>query len=770
MSAQFIEQERARLLERGKDICAAMDLDAVRRDIDAQAGDVMAPRPDHGPLTQHALMITSCQWETFCHAYNMPDPWDPANFTLNMLVRYALFRHRTMKKSQRAGQPQLITFRKDFRHLCMIAASKGIDTLSPLRDAYHNCLFALVEKGILSNTGRPKRIVTKIELNHAIKTSLLDPVVHRNVAYQIQLIALILTIFYTGVRLGNLMPSHKVLKDEWRSLTWKDVTILRQGQDDQGDVLMCRLQLYRVNVLERVVNTRDQEFVRAICSPGTAEFAATMDLPLMLMVLATLRGAAAVSCDDWYASDQVQFVIKPEWCDMPVFCESEHEGTAAALTNTVWNTSYASRAIAKLLKHGNLVGDVNSDSVRRGFMLTATRQLPSELASGMTGLAPGSRAQLKVIQAVAAQLDATALMVDDKMSYFGDDGLQLLQGNISLADYNDRHLTTEERKALVLDKLTTEDLAMERFKLAMEQKYDVDFDLAILNEEEAVVWHRLFRQRTNRVARLSRKAMADKLQRLNQERQQQSSRKSPAKNDAEPATRKRVAFDLASRHNKKIKPATEEQENDEMDVEFDTADCNGDADSLATSSAKATLGPQREHPRFKMLRRLLTLNEKIVGPSKCKLCVDDSTLSDGNTFSGYVTLLQHLVSSLRSPYWTDASYPPSEGTRAGAHTNIMKLSRQAGFSGGRARDLRQNITCPACKMHWTEITRDSFMSHVQAAHPDPCDTSKTLSLKLIQDILFTDHGVHFDERAFDYFLDKQRRESASSRSRLSHKH
>ncbi|KAI8070675.1 hypothetical protein BC940DRAFT_331513 [Gongronella butleri] len=739
MSAQFIEQERARLLERGKDLCAAMDLDAVRRDIDAQVGDVMAPRPDHGPLTQHALMITSCQWETFCHAYNMHEPWDPTNFTLN------------------------------FRHLCMIAASKGIDTLSPLKEAYHNCLYSLVEKGILSNTGRPKRIVTKIELNHAIKTTLLDPVVHRNVAYQIQLVALILTIFYTGVRLGNLMPSHKFLKDEWRALTWKDVTILRQGQDDQGDVLICRLQLYRVNVLERVVNTRDQEFARAICSPGTADFAATMDLPLMLMVLATLRGAAAVSCDDWYASDQVQFVIKSEWRDTPVFCESEHEGTAAALTNTVWNTSYASRAIAKLLKHGNLVGDVNSDSVRRGFMLTASRQLPYELASGMTGLAPGSRARLKVNQAAAAQLDATALMVDDKMSYFGDDGLQLLQGNISLADYNDRHLTTKERKELVLDKVAAEDQAMEGFQLSMEHKYGVDFDMAILNEEEAIAWHRLFRQRTNRVAQLSRKAMADKLQRLNQELQRQQSYKSLTNNESELASRKRAAFYSVSNQNKRIKPITEEQgRSNEIDVEFDADDDHGEADLQVTiSPIKATLGAQYEHPRFKMMQCLLALNEKIVGSSKCKLCVDDATLNNGKTFSGHVSLVQHMVSSLRSPYWTDANLPPAACTRAGVHTNVMKLSRQAGFCGGRARDVRQNITCPACKMHWTEITRDNFIFHVQATHPDSCDTSKASSLKLVQDILLTDHGVHFDERAFDYFLDKQRFESLASRSRSS---
>ncbi|KAI8070676.1 hypothetical protein BC940DRAFT_331514 [Gongronella butleri] len=515
--------------------------------------------------------------------------------------------------SDESGSPQLQTYRQDFHHLCILTGMKGIVIPDNLRQAYRNYLFQLVQKGLLSNSGRPKKIVNQLELNHAIKFALLEPVMHRSVPYQLQLVTLMLTVFYTGVRLGSIVPSQKFLQNDWRSVTWKDVVVGRQGQDTQGDILYCRIQFHRLKCQEFVVNMRNREYARTVVSPDT-ENGAPMDLPLMFIVLATLRGAAVVGGYEWYQSNLALFEIKPEWRDIAVFCESENEGTASTLTTKVWNTNYAAKAINKFFKHGNLAGDLNAYCLRRGYIQAVNRHLNPAQACKYTGHVPGSLVPFQFYGSSGAELNNTALMFKGEIAYFGDDELNLLQGNISLADYNERHLTTKERQELILDKLTKEDQALNDFESALEKKYGAFYDMDDLSEEDASNWHRLFRQRTNRLGQLSRKAMADKLNKLNQERRHKDWQVDESCNlvPVSHTCKKRAALSNSLEQRKRVRPTTYELVEDDLEIEFDNDE---DIDQANGRLAQHDFIPlpleRRLHPRFKMLVHLLTLNEKI---------------------------------------------------------------------------------------------------------------------------------------------------------------
>lgn len=75
---------------------------------------------------------------------------------------------------------------------------------------------------------------------------------------------------------------------------------------------------------EFVINQSNHSFIRTIVSPAAHH--SDMDLPLLLMCLATERGIATKSVDHWYKSQQVMFTIKDEFLELPLICASETGG------------------------------------------------------------------------------------------------------------------------------------------------------------------------------------------------------------------------------------------------------------------------------------------------------------------------------------------------------------------------------------------------------------------------------------------------------------
>jgi hypothetical protein len=85
---------------------------------------------------------------------------------------------------------------------------------------YTQQLLLLANEGLLSTSGRPKVVVTCNDVKNAIATNLAEEVA-RNSQYTLQLISMILILFYTGVRLASIVAPMKMLKEDWRVLRWR---------------------------------------------------------------------------------------------------------------------------------------------------------------------------------------------------------------------------------------------------------------------------------------------------------------------------------------------------------------------------------------------------------------------------------------------------------------------------------------------------------------------------------------------------------------------
>lgn len=73
-----------------------------------------------------------------------------------------------------------------------------------------------------------------------------------------------------------------------------------------------------------VINQSNHTFIRTIVSPAAHH--SDMDLPLLLMCLATECGIATTSVDHWYKFQQALFTIKDEFLEPPLICASETGG------------------------------------------------------------------------------------------------------------------------------------------------------------------------------------------------------------------------------------------------------------------------------------------------------------------------------------------------------------------------------------------------------------------------------------------------------------
>lgn len=92
----------------------------------------------------------------------------------------------------------------------------------------------------------------------------------------------------------------------------------RSGKNADGHILFADVVFRHNKSTQYVDNLENRSFKRSISSP--AQHADLIDLPLYLMVLASMRGVAVEDVGSWYKTDKALFSIKEEAKKLPVFC------------------------------------------------------------------------------------------------------------------------------------------------------------------------------------------------------------------------------------------------------------------------------------------------------------------------------------------------------------------------------------------------------------------------------------------------------------------
>ncbi|CAO3638560.1 unnamed protein product [Cunninghamella echinulata] len=341
---------------------------------------------------------TAVKWEAFVESLYestndliYKDPWNEALLTDAFLNRFTFYRLNTMVPIV-ADKLQVRTLYNDIKFLEHVFKIKGIDWPRNLTRNYLQILYYFLEKGYLNNEGKKRMVLRKHDYIYVLEQFLYFTIVHRNATYSLQVVALSLMFYYTGIRPGSILPASNDLKDSWKALRWRDVELYREKTDMYGDILHAKIT-FRYIKQHQIISKVDSSFTRDIRSPS--DNVHCMDLALILMVLATLRNFAKVDVDNWYMSDDKHFYIKENYLDTPVICNYSSDGESKDyLTEEPWIATLANKGLKKMFKEGGLdSANISSYALRRNFNQITTQVLSSENPNLITGQQPRSMVQ-----------------------------------------------------------------------------------------------------------------------------------------------------------------------------------------------------------------------------------------------------------------------------------------------------------------------------------------------------------------------------------------